>query len=170
VGGGETRLYPPDDPWQAYLAPDDRCPGGETVDAPLAAQQQTLLCLLNWARARRGLPNLPESAALSRAALLKAQDIYRCQDFDHGACGKEPNAVARDVGYEGAWGENLYAGPHAFGAPRVATDRWLNSDGHRENLFRTQWDEQGVAAVQAATFEGQRDVTIWVSHFGRRAR
>jgi uncharacterized protein YkwD len=100
--------------------------------------------------------------------MRKAQDIYRCGDFAHAACGKEPSDVAEEAGYSGrGWGENLYVGTRQLGAPRVATDRWLNSPGHRRALFRAQWDEQGIAVLRVPEFSGYEDVTIWVSHFGQ---
>ena len=165
---GSQSLYPSDDPWRAYLAPESACPGGDTRSASVQAQQQTMICLVNWARQRRGLRPLPEQPLLSRTAALKGRDIRRCSEFAHEACGKAANAVVDEVGYEPAgWGENLYLGPGEFGRPRVAVDGWLNSTGHRENLFRADWTEQGVALVEAPFFEGQPDVAIWVSHFGR---
>ena len=45
--------------WAAYLAPKEACPGGETVEASVAEQQVTVLCMLNWARTKRG----PSSAS-----------------------------------------------------------------------------------------------------------
>jgi uncharacterized protein YkwD len=162
-------LYPDDDPWSAYLAPEGACPGGDTRSAPVRAQQQTMICLLNWARHRRGLSSLPEQPLLSRAAALKARDIRGCREFAHEACEKPADAVVSEAGYDPAgWGENLYLGSSAFGRPRVAVDGWLNSTGHRENLFRADWDEQGVALLEVPLFEGQPDVAVWVSHFGHR--
>jgi uncharacterized protein YkwD len=126
-----------------------------------------MLCLLNWARQRRGLSPLPENPTLSVSARLKAQDINRCSDFSHEACGKRADDVARQAGYRAlAFGENLYLGPLEYGRPRVAVDQWLNSDGHRENLMRDRWTEQGVALLLVRAFKGQREVAIWVSHFG----
>jgi uncharacterized protein YkwD len=172
LGLGSARsepLYPEDDPWAAYLAPESVCPGGEDRSAPVAEQERTMICLLNWARARRGQPALPVSPMLAASARLKAEDIVRCSDFAHEACGKEADSVAHEVGYSGfSWGENLYAGPGEFARPRVAVDRWLNSDGHRENLFRDSWQEQGVALRTAEEFDGYSDAAVWVSHFGRR--
>lgn len=162
------RLYPRNDPWAAYLAPESACPGGEDRFAAFADQQRTMICLVNWARQRHGLRPLPENPDLSAAARLKAKDIRRCNDFSHGACGREPEAVARRIGYRGAWGENLYLGPVEFGRPRVALDQWLNSAGHRENLLRAGWSEQGIALLPVESFNGQREVALWVSQFGRR--
>ena len=125
-----------------------------------------MVCVLNYARSRDGLA-LPVSPLLQRSAHLKALDIIRCQQFSHAACGKDPHAVAEEVGYPNVdWGENIYVGPGPYAAARVAADGWLNSPHHRENLFRPEWTEQGIAVVHAKRFKGQRNVAIWVSEFG----
>jgi uncharacterized protein YkwD len=106
---------------------------------------------------------------LDRSAELKAADIIRCADFAHAACGKDPHAVADQVGYPQVWwGENLALSPGPFAAARVAADGWLNSEHHRENLLDPRWTEQGIAVMTAPEFRGQRDVAIWVSQFGER--
>ena len=168
LGSREAQpLYPKNDPWSAYLAPESVCPGGEDLSAPIEEQRRTMVCLLNWARERRGLSALPVSETLSEAAQRKAEDIRRCSDFAHEACGKDARAVADEAGYTGSvWGENLYVGSGEFGRPRVAVDGWLNSDGHRENLFRELWEEQGLALLPVDAFEGYSASAIWVSHFG----
>lgn len=162
-------LYQEDDPWAAYLAPESICPGGEDRSAPVPKQQQTIVCLLNWARERRGLSALRVNETLSEAAELKAGDIERCRDFAHEACGMDARAVVHEAGYDGSsWGENLFIGSGELGRPRVAVDRWLNSPGHRENLFRDEWSEQGIALLPLRSFNGYPDVALWVSHFGDR--
>jgi uncharacterized protein YkwD len=76
---------------------------------------------------------------------------------------------SRTRGYpQVSWGENLALSPGPFAAARVAADGWLNSEHHRENLFNPDWTEQGVAIVTVPAFQGQRDVSIWVSQFGDR--
>jgi uncharacterized protein YkwD len=128
-----------------------------------------MVCVLNYARAREGLVPLPASPPLSEASRLKALDIIRCQQFSHEACGKDARADADAVGYAHfGWGENIYAGAGPFMPARVAADGWLNSEGHRENLFRQEWTEQGIAVVVARGFKGQSNVAIWVSEFGER--
>jgi uncharacterized protein YkwD len=159
------------DPWRGYLAPDSTCPGEDDVAAPVDAQSRTMVCLLDWARARRGLPELPLSPTLDRSALLKARDIVRCRDFSHTACGKSDLAPFEAVGYtQAAWkvGENLAWGGGPLGAPARALDGWLNSPPHREALFEGDWTEQGVAVLPIANFRGEPTGEIWVSHFGRR--
>lgn len=51
-------------------------------------------------------------------------------------------------------------------APRVALDRWLNSPGHRENLFRPEWRTIGIALLPGADVERVRQGVIWVNEFG----
>jgi uncharacterized protein YkwD len=171
VVGPELRIGPTSspnprhDPWKHFLASEATCPRGSGP----AREEQQAVCLLNYARRRAGLSQLPESPLLSRAARLKARDIVRCHQFAHTACGRNAHAVADDVGYPRvAWGENIYLGTGPYAPPRLAVDGWLNSRGHRENLFRSEWTEQGIAVVHV-NFGGRRDVAIWVSEFGARA-
>ena len=96
----------------------------------------------------------------------KANEIVRCHNFSHTACGQVPDADVRAVGYRGAFGENLYIAGGRYGSPRVALDGWLNSPGHRENLFRPQWRAQGIAVLKLDRFGPYHKMTLWVSHFG----
>jgi uncharacterized protein YkwD len=163
------QLYPRDDPWAAYLPAPNACAESTNASAPPLTAESAMICVLNYARMRDGLAPLPLSSLLNRSAELKAADIVRCGQFDHAACGKDPRAVADEVGYpQVGWGENLAMSPGPFAAARVAADGWLNSEHHRENLFDPKWTEQGVAEVVVPEFQGQRDVAIWVSEFGDR--
>jgi uncharacterized protein YkwD len=162
-------LYAADDAWAAWLAPESVCPGGEAAGA-LQTETTTMLCLVNYARAREGLGPVSLVTSLNAASLAKADDIVRCGKFEHAACGKRSDQVATDAGYvaTGAWGENLYVGEGRRGAPRVAMDDWLNSPHHRENLFLPQWRTAGLAAVHDVTVGDFRHAVVWVSQFGDR--
>ena len=174
--GHETRalalstaaLYAKNDPWRAYLAGESICPGGERVGLPAARQVTTLACLVNYARKRRGLAPLTLHPSLSGASAAKAKAIIRCQAFTHDPCGEEWTFNVRSTGYRGAIGENLYIASGRWGAPRVAVDAWLNSPGHRENLFSSEWREQGMALVTKQRFGDYRNVSLWVNVFGDR--
>jgi uncharacterized protein YkwD len=164
-----SSLYPAHDRWRAFLPRPGLCAQSTNPSASTAEAQSAMICALNYARVRDGLKALPVSPLLQRSARLKALDIIRCQDFSHAACGKDPHAVATEVGYPNVdWGENLYEGGGPFGAARVGADGWLNSPHHRENLFRSEWTEQGIAVVVAKHFKGYSNVAIWVSEFGVR--
>jgi uncharacterized protein YkwD len=171
VGQGITlgRPYPLNDQWGGFLPAPSSCPGSTSAPTTELAADRSMICVLNHARVREGLAALPVSQLLNRSSRLKALDIIRCQQFSHQACGRDAHAVADAVGYpQVTWGENIAAGSGPFMPARVAADGWLNSPHHRENLFRPQWTEQGIAVVVADRFKGQRKVAIWVSEFGER--
>jgi uncharacterized protein YkwD len=161
-------LYAKNDPWKAYLASDSVCPGGERTDLPVARQVETVACLLNFARKRRGLHELVVVPVLNGASVKKAKAIVRCENFAHNPCGGDWTSEVRSTGYGGEVGENLYIAGGPWGAPRVAVDAWLNSAQHRENLFGREWREQGLAVLSAASFGGYRDMSLWVSVLGER--
>jgi uncharacterized protein YkwD len=162
----EQPLYAHGDPWRAWLADEATCPRGEDGSASAAVQVQVLLCLVNFARGRQGLQPLSFSTTLSAAAAGKAADIVRCGRFEHEACGKPFDQAARDVGYRSSLGENLYMAEGTRAVPRVALDRWLNSPGHRQNLFRPEWQTIGIALLGGANVERVRDGVLWVNEFG----
>jgi len=166
IGIHKLSLYGANDPWKSYLANEQTCPGGERTDLPLPQQADVMLCLIDWARQRHGLSPLPATSLLDSTAIEKANEIVRCHNFSHTACGQVPDADVRAVGYRGAFGENLYIAGGRYGSPRVALDGWLNSPGHRENLFRPQWRAQGIAVLKLDRFGPYHKMTLWVSHFG----
>jgi uncharacterized protein YkwD len=160
-------LYAANDPWKSYLADEQTCPNAEDLTAPLHEQALTMICLINHARRGRGLAELPVSPQLSEAARLKGEEIFRCKVFAHAPCGGDPHDVADQAGFVGSWGENLYIADGRWGAPRPALDGWLNSPGHRENLFRPEWQVQSVYVVKLDSFPGFKNrPTLWVSEFG----
>ncbi len=161
-------LYWPNDRWTRYLASEQTCPGGERTDLPLAEQADVMVCLIAYARKQRGLQPLVTVAILNDSSVAKVGRIVGCRQFEHTACGSEPDSDLRAAGYRGAFGENLYIGSGRLGAPRVALDGWLNSPGHRENLFRPEWRAQGLAVRTVDRFGEYRHATLWVNQFGDR--
>lgn len=159
-------LYATNDPWKPYLADEQTCPNAEDVNAPLHEQALTMICLINHARLVRGLTELPVSPQLSVAVQLKGSEIARCKVFAHAPCGGDARDVALQAGFDGAWGENLFIADGRYGAPRPALDGWLNSPGHRENLFRPEWQIQSVYVAKLGSFPGFTSPTLWVSEFG----
>lgn len=161
------------DEFTAYVAPTRVCPGLDDLGAPVAAQVQTELCLVNYARRVHGVPVLTTSPMLTRSASLKAGDIVRCSQFSHEACGADVRQSFADSGYftptvDSHFGENLAWGGAEAGSPRGALLGWLDSPEHRANMLRADWAEQGLALVYVRNFRGIEDSRIWVSHFGRR--
>lgn len=123
-------------------------------------------------------PSQPRVGRMYGAAYQKALDVYRCPQpngapgWVHTACGRPMDYWINKFGYatgcsSWAWGENIYTG---FGRPsntvRAAVNWWLNSPGHRANLLKREWTDQGIAFVRGS-FLGHPDAVIWVSLFGR---
>ena len=163
-----TSLYAKNDPWKQYLASETVCPGGERTDRPLASQASTMVCLVNFARKRRGVHQLAVASILNGASIRKARAILRCRNFAHNPCGGDWTTAVRSTGYSGLFGENLYLASGRFGAPRPTVDAWLNSAAHRENLFGAEWREQGLAVVALDSFGDRTNVALWVSVLGDR--
>ena len=159
-------LYATYDPWSEYLASESVCPGGERTDLPVAQQEATVVCLINFARTRRGLRVLSVASVLSGGSTRKAAAIRRCGVFAHNPCGGDWKSAVRSNGYVGAFGENLYLARGPWAAPRVAVDAWLHSVRHRATLFAPKWREQGLALITLDSFGGKADVSLWVSVLG----
>jgi uncharacterized protein YkwD len=161
--------------WLSYVAPEGACAGGDDAVAAPAEQQRAMLCLVNYARLRRGLVPVTPAGELATSAALKARDIARCGRFAHDPCGPGAALAFRRARYaagfsRAAEGENIALMPAEAASPRLILNAWLNSPDHRGNIFRTDWREQGIALVPDATVDGQTRVNVWVSHFGYRVR
>jgi uncharacterized protein YkwD len=172
VGAGELATAAPGD-FSGYVAPESACPGADNLTAAASVQEQTEICLLNYARRAAGLGPLQISPLLMRSAEIKADEIVRCNQFSHEACGIDVRQSFADSGYfasnsNSRFGENLAWGGAEAGSPRGALLGWLESPEHRANLLRNDWQEQGIALVDVGDFRGVADSRIWVSHFGRR--
>ncbi len=157
-----------------YLASPVVCPNQLDTGLAKAAKIKAIRCLLNEARKERGLRRVSWNRKLDRAAALKLRDNVRCDEFSHTACGKPFISVFNRSGYvasaTGSYsvGENLAWGQGVMGTPRSIVLAWLRSNGHRHNLFSSEWREGGVAYRFDAKFEGNSDVALWANTFGRR--
>ena len=126
-----------------------------------------MLCLIDWARQRHGLASPRRTTLLTNTALQKANEIIRCNNFAHAPCGGDPadrhprGRFPRCVRREPLHRRRPGTAPHAS-----ALDGWLNSPGHRENLFRPEWTCRDSPLVKLDQFGQYRDMTLWVSHFG----
>lgn len=155
-------------PWSSYVADAATCPGADVVGGPVAVQVRSMSCLVNYARAKRGLRKLGSSPKLSQAARMKLEQIERCGVFDHAPCGGSPTAVADRVGYPGSFGENLYIGETTAGSAREALTEWLASPPHRRNMFSKSWRVRSLYATHVDALDGFVDATVWVAQFGDR--
>ena len=107
-----------------------------------------------------------------RSAQMKAEDIVRCNQFAHDACGFDVRQRFADSGYfrgevTTRFGENLAWGGAEAGSARGALG-WLDSPSIARTSSSGEWTEQGLALVYVMRFRGVASSRIWVSHFGHQ--
>jgi uncharacterized protein YkwD len=154
---------------RALAAPGDSCIGVDDPNAPIAAQEAAMECMVNFARQEAGLPKLADSRRLDGSADSKAGDILRCNQFSHEACGRDFTYWMRRAGYLSGkcwWvGENLAWGTGSLGSARSIMKAWLHSPEHRANLLSTNFTQYGLS-LRVGSLSGNSDAHVWVNHFG----
>jgi uncharacterized protein YkwD len=152
----------------ALPSPAQACHGQDNGKASFDAQEQTMLCLVNQARAARGLPALTAAKPLVKAADHKARDILRCDEFSHEACGRDFTYWMTRFGYHGcSEGENIAWGSGGLGTPGSIFHAWMHSQGHRENILGP-YEDTGIG-LQTGKLEGFRGAHVWVQEFASRS-
>lgn len=130
----------PDIP-EAPEQPDD--PG--SVPGVLAYEQEVVR-LVNAERASYGLPALSIRADLCQYARVKSQDMHDSGYFSHTSPNYgSPFDMMKSFGitYSHA-GENIAMG---YSTPEAVVSAWMNSEGHRANIFSASYTELGVGYV-----------------------
>jgi uncharacterized protein YkwD len=139
------------------------CTPGPSWPANSAAFEQQVLDLVNAHRASLDLQPLKLSPNLEKSAEWKARHMaqYRYMAHDDPAPPVErpwDDRIAT-CGYGSGWrGENIAAG---YATPEAVMNGWLNSEGHRENIERSNFRVIGIGAAQAST-----GAWYWAQTFG----
>ena len=127
-------------------------------------------CLTNHARVRSGRRPLASVPALERSAGLKSRDILRCDQFDHGACGRPFSHWIERSGYlpQRCWSaaENIAFGTRVLGTPRRVFIGWLHSAGHRRNMLGP-FEDLGIG-LRRGRLDRYDDARVWTQHFAAR--
>ena len=125
-------------------------------------------CMIEYARTEAGLAELADDEALERSAADKANDVIRCDDFSHFACGRDFTYWMQEAGYMSSpcWhvGENLAWGTDAYGTVRSIFRAWMSSPGHRANILN-DFAQTGIS-LQIGMLAGQPRTRVWAQHFG----
>lgn len=143
-------------------------------EASERALSQATVCLLNRARAKRGLRGLQIDARLSKAARAHSRDMVRKHYFSHvSRGGKDVVDRLTRTGYLGgarSWtvGENIAWGAGSRSTPSEIVSAWMHSAGHRHNILTTRFREIGIGVV----FDTPTDVgpagATYTTTFGSR--
>lgn len=135
--------------------------------------ERATLCLLNRARAQRGLPKLRASRVLKRAARKHSANMDRRDFFSHVSPGGATVLHrVRAVGYLASAssfsvGENIAWGSGGRATPRAIHRAWMRSPGHRANILSRGFREIGVGVALGTPVSGLRGAT-YTQNFGRR--
>jgi uncharacterized protein YkwD len=155
-------------PWDQLLAPESACPGETDASLPAATQEQVMVCMHRWARAREGLSGLHVSKQLRSSSVRKARDIRHCRQFSHYACGRNAFYWEQRVGFfRGTFGagENLALTYGEDTSPHGTMELWLQSPEHRRVLLSPRFRDVGMT-LMAGDFDGNVGAHIWVAQFG----
>jgi uncharacterized protein YkwD len=156
----------PSQPANSLIAPTAACP--DQANASTTAQEQSMRCMIDFARAHAGLGELDDSQQLDLSAAEKAGDVLRCNSFSHTACGREFTYWMDQAGYtsDPCWhvGENLAFGTGTYGMARSIFQAWMRSPTHRQNILG-DYEDLGLSR-QTGELDGRAGATIWAAHFG----
>jgi uncharacterized protein YkwD len=122
-----------------------------------------ILSATNLERENASLEPLLPNQILDQVAVLRADDLFTNQYFQHDSPdGLSAADLAKDLDYDYLLiGENLALGN--FDNEQDIVSSWMESPGHRENILNAKYKELGVA-VKEGIFDGEK-VTIAVQIF-----
>lgn len=135
--------------------------------------EQTVLCLVNAERTKRGLPRLRDNTRLETAAERHSLDMVRRSFFAHDSpTGASPSDRVKQTGYlRGArgWsvGENIAYGTGGYATPQSIVDGWMDSPPHKRNILHRGFAEIGVGVALGAPDEPGNGAT-YTTTFGTR--
>ena len=136
----------PDTPAQPGIPETPEQPDDPGSVPGVLAYEQEVVRLVNAERASHGLPALSIRADLCQYARVKSQDMHDSGYFSHTSPNYgSPFDMMQSFGitYSHA-GENIAMG---YSTPEVVVSAWMNSEGHRANIFSASYTELGVGYV-----------------------
>lgn len=124
---------------------------------------EDLLSFTNQKRLQQGVNSLTLNQQLSKAALLKAKDMFAKGYWAHNAPeGTTPWFFIKKAQYNYIYaGENLAKG---FNSSSEVVEAWMASPSHRENMLSENYQDIGFA-VLAGKLKGEEGVLV-VEMFG----
>jgi uncharacterized protein YkwD len=137
---------------------------GKVLGYATSIDASQVISLTNNQRAAAGLSALKENSLLSKAAGLKANDMFEKDYWAHFAPdGTSPWYFFGLVGYQYVWaGENL---AKDFSTSQGVVNAWMGSAGHKANILNSNFSEIGLAVVNG-NLSGE-DTTLVVQLFGK---
>lgn len=116
-------------------------------DQELSAFEQEVVELTNEEREKQGLDPLKADAELSKVAREKSRDMSENNYFSHDSPNYgSPFDMMQSFGIDySTAGENIARGQQT---PEEVVNGWMNSDGHRANILKSDFTHIGVGYVE----------------------
>jgi len=141
-----------------------------------AADEATILKLINHARSQRGLAGVRVVGPLDQAALSHSRDMISRDYFAHSSLGGATVSTrARGAGYSisgcSQWsvGEVIAWGAAGRGTPESIFHAWMGSSSHRQVILSRRWRDVGVGCYRG-TYRGLPGAIMYTVDFGRRVQ
>ncbi len=126
----------------------------------LTKEEQEVIDLTNTHRAKAGLPPFAMNPQLMSAARTHAVNMAAFSQLSHTLNGRNFLHRAADAGYTGSVSSENIGWNQS--TPNEALGSWLNSKGHRANIFG------GCTEIGVAVAMNARGERYWVQVFGSR--
>jgi len=140
--------------------------GGTVLGARQAISADELLNQTNQQRSTAGLPSVSANDQLSRAAFMKAEDMFKHQYWAH----TSPSGITPWQWFGKAGYNYVYAGENLakdFGSAGAVMTAWMGSPAHRANILSDHYTQAGFAVVDG-TLNGSPAVLV-VALYGEPA-
>jgi uncharacterized protein YkwD len=152
------------------------CPGANLQPTAKNVREvrSAVVCLLNFERARRGLPPLRANGTLARAAERHSRNMVTRRFFAHvNPAGGTPLNRVKAAGYLNnaptfTVGENIGWGEAELSTPLAMHRAWMKSPGHRANLLRPGFRDIGIG-IALGVPGSKRSGATFTQDFGSRA-
>ncbi|WP_416673240.1 CAP domain-containing protein [Egbenema bharatensis] len=129
----------------------DRQVESDVPTGDYAELEQIIFEQINQYRAERGLPELLLNAEISEQARLHSEEMAASRNLSHDGFEERAEAISQAIPLRSA-AENV-AFNRGFTEPAVqATEGWIDSDGHRDNI-EGNFDLTGIGVAQNAEGE-----------------
>jgi uncharacterized protein YkwD len=113
----------------------------------LSADEQTLLDLLNKARAKEKLPPLKPNPVLFKVARAHSANMAKQKKMAHELDGKKPPQRVDEAGYDYRFVAENVGVSESEGEPVPLADvheEWMKSKAHRKNILSPKFQEVGI--------------------------
>jgi uncharacterized protein YkwD len=152
------------------------CPGANQVptESTLDDAADTVLCLVNRERERRGRRALRASGELGLAARRHSRDMVDRRFFSHDSPGGRDVVdrvmAANWASRRSAWrlGENIAWGTGSLSTPRHIFGMWMASRGHRDNILDGRFREAGIGVAGGAPIRWRGRAATYTMDFGAK--